>query len=505
MATQHFVELGGSHRSMPEGAHQIGPVAPDQQIVVSIYLKPRETSAAVERSSLAHARAALHATDIDAVTAFAQAHALTVVETSPARRLVKLSGTAAHFQTAFRTELLSVRQAGDQYRMRQGSLHVPATLQPIVESVLGLDNRPVAKPRFVLATRTETSHLPHQVGQLYNFPTGVNGAGQNIAIIELGGGYNDADTTQAFSAMGLPVPTVTAVPVDGASNSPGGDADGEVALDIQVAGGNAPGSKLIVYFTPNTDQGFADAISQAAHDAANVPSIISISWGGPESGYTSQAVATLNSAMQDAGSMGISVFVASGDSLATDGVTDGAAHVDFPASSPFAIGCGGTNIDASGTTVNNETVWNDGSSGTGGGISDLFDVASFQQNVNLPPSVNGGRKGRGVPDVAGDAAPSTGYTIVLNGQSQTVGGTSAVAPLWSALTALINQSLNRKVGFFLPQLYANPSGMREITSGNNIPQGTTIGYDAGPNWNACTGLGRPDGQAVVDSLQTATS
>jgi kumamolisin len=502
------VELTGSHRSMPRDARRLGPVAGDETLHISLYLKSRGQAALpAGRDALAASRASVHAADIDAVTAFANANGLTVTESSPARRLVRLSGTASAFQAAFHTELHSVEHLGVTCRMREGSLQIPANLQPMVESVLGLDNRPVAQPRFVIAPRAAvaTSHLPNELGRLYNFPTGVDGTGHTIAIVELGGGYNDADNTQAFQAMGLKTPTVTAVSVDGATNSTGTDADGEVALDIQVAGGIAPGAGLVVYFTTNTDQGFADAISQAAHDTANAPSVISISWGGPESGYAAQAVTTLNSVMQDAGMMGVSVFVASGDSLATDGLTDGAAHVDFPASSPYAIGCGGTNITTDGATITAETVWDDGDSGTGGGISDLFDVPSFQSGVTLPPSVNAGRKGRGVPDVAGDAAPASGYTIVLNGQNQTVGGTSAVAPLWSGLTALINQSTGRNAGFFLPALYADPSGLREIMTGNNKPEGTTTGYDAGPNWNACTGLGRPDGQGVLATLSKAAT
>ncbi len=502
MPTQtSFVELAGSHRLMPRGARRLGLVSGGERMEISLYLKPRDAAPAAD---LASSRAALHGPDIDAVTVFAQAHGLTILEAIPARRYVRLGGTASDFQSAFRTELHRVEHDGATYRMREGALSIPDTLAPIVESVLGLDNRPVAQPRFVIMPRaqgSDTAHLPNELGRLYNFPTGVDGTGHNIAIIELGGGYNDSDNAQAFAAMNLKVPTVTAVGVDGASNSPGQDADGEVALDIQVAGGNAPGANLIVYFTTNTDQGFADAISQAAHDTANAPAIISISWGGPESGYTAQAVSTMNSVMQDAGTLGVSVFVASGDSLATDGLTDGAAHVDFPASSPYAIGCGGTNIATSGAAITTETVWNDLTSGTGGGISDLFAVPGFQSGVTLPPSVNAGRAGRGVPDVAGDAAPATGYTIVLNGAAQTVGGTSAVAPLWSGLTALIAQSLGRNPGFFLPALYADPSGMREITTGSNKPQGSTIGYDAGPGWNACTGLGRPDGAGVLATLQ----
>ncbi len=212
----------------------------------------------------------------------------------------------------------------------------------------------------------------------------------------------------------------------------------------------------------------------------------------------------MNSVLQEAAAMGLSVYVASGDNLATDGLTDGRAHVDFPASSPYAIGCGGTHITAHGTSITKEVVWNDHTSGGGGGISDLFAVPAFQAGLKLPPSVNAGRVGRGVPDVAGNAAPASGYVVVVDGQKEVVGGTSAVAPLWAGLTALINQKAARPVGFLPTTLYAaiasNRSLTRQITQGNNKPEGSKIGYDAGPGWNACTGLGRPDGQALFAAL-----
>jgi kumamolisin len=208
----------------------------------------------------------------------------------------------------------------------------------------------------------------------------------------------------------------------------------------------------------------------------------------------------MNTAFQDASTVNVSVFAASGDNLSTDGVTDGRAHVDFPASSPWAIGCGGTSISVNGTTITSEAVWNDGTTGGGGGISDLFAVPSFQQEASLPPSVNDGQTRRGVPDVAGDAAPGTGYRVVVNGQTQVVGGTSAVAPLWAGLTALINEGATTPVGFFLPFLYANSTLLRQVTQGNNIPSGSSVGYQAGPGWNACTGLGVPNGESLFVAL-----
>jgi kumamolisin len=305
--------------------------------------------------------------------------------------------------------------------------------------------------------------------------------------------------------MGLAPPTVVAVSVDGGTNAPTPDdgANAEVALDIQVAGGVAPGARIAVYFAPNTDAGFVDAITTASQDETNKPSVISISWGGPESSWTAQSQQSMTSALADAGTLNISVFVAAGDNLATDGVTDGKAHVDFPASSPNAIGCGGTVITVSGNAITSEAVWNDGTSGGGGGISDVYPVPSFQENAKLPASANDGHAGRGVPDIAGNASPESGYRIVVNGAQNVVGGTSAVAPLWAGLTALINQKAATPIGFFLPFLYGNTSLLRDITTGTNIQSGSSLGYDAGPGWDACTGLGVPNGQALFAALTAA--
>jgi kumamolisin len=502
----HYAPFAPSHKPAPPG-QPVGPVDAQTPIEISIYLKPRQAlrNQPTTRADLAASRAESHADDIQRIRAFAAANGLTVTAVEPGRRLVKLSGTAAQMQTAFRTTLAMHENQGVRFRARAGTLQLPQDMHDSVEAILGLDTRPQAQPHFQMAdpAAAAASFLPNQVAQLYGFPTTGNGAGQTIALIELGGGYLDSDTATAFAAMGLPPPTVTAIAVDGGQNTPTPDdgADAEVALDIQVAGGAAPGAAIAVYFAPNTDQGFADAISQAVHDNATAPSVISISWGSAEPNWTSQAVTAMNTALQDAGTLNVSVFVAAGDNLSTDSVADGAVHVDFPASSPYAIGCGGTRLDASTTAITDEIVWNDGTSGTGGGISALFPVPAFQQSVTLPANPSTGAAGRGVPDVAGDAAPATGYSIVVNGQTGTVGGTSAVAPLWAGLTALINQANGAPAGFFLPALYANAAtALREITTGTNIPSGSTLGYTAGPGWNACTGLGVPIGTAVQTAI-----
>ncbi len=510
MVSSRSLPFQPSHRATPPGV-RVGPVNPDQQVSVSIYLKPVRPAAedrGQSREQLAATRTSDHADTFAALRAFAAAHRLTVIEEAPGRRLVRLGGTSAAMQAAFGTELHCYEHLGTQFRARSGVLHLPEDLHGVVQAVLGLDNRPQARAHFRVAPAARTQgFLPNAVGRLYGFPTASNGAGQCIGLIELGGGYLESDTQAAFAAMGLAAPSVTAVSVDGAANAPTPDdgADGEVALDIQVAGGNAPGASIAVYFAPNTDAGFADAISQAVHDTTHHPSVVSISWGGPESSWTQQAISAMNTALSDADSLNVTVFVACGDSLSTDGVTDGQVHVDFPAASPGAIGCGGTTITTANGVLATEAVWNDGSSGTGGGISVLAAVPAFQSGITLPPNASTGGTGRGVPDVCGNAAPGSGYSIVVNGATEVVGGTSAVAPLWAGLIALVNAQKGTPSGFFLPALYQARTALNDVTQGDNIPAGSQLGYRAGPGWDACTGLGSPSGAQVAALLGGAAA
>jgi kumamolisin len=508
------VAVPGSERAEPTGAVARGDAPPGEVLEVTVVLRrhakpPDPVTAGDARKHISRAEFAVRygaaAADIAAVERFARSAGLTVVDSDAARRSVILRGTVSAMNAAFGTHLRHYEQNGTTIRVRTGALSTPASLAGIVVGVHGLDSRQQARPQFRAIRKPRAasgSFTVPQLAQLYAFPSGVNGQGQTIGLIELGGGYEQADLTKYFQGLKLTAPAVVAVGVDGASNAPAGDpdsADGEVVLDIEVAGALAPGARIVVYFAPNTDQGFLDAITTAIHDTANAPTIVSISWGGAESTWTQQSLTNYDDALADAATLGVTVMVAAGDSGSSDGVTDGNAHVDFPASSPHVLACGGTSVKASGTTIASETVWNDGTSGgsTGGGISDVFALPVWQNGAGVPPSVNSGAHvGRGVPDVAGDADPETGYAIVVDGQNEIFGGTSAVAPLWAGLVALLNQHRGSALGFINPALYANPKALRDITSGNNGA------YTAGPGWDACTGLGSPNGSALEAALTT---
>ena len=491
--TEPMQPLPGSYRDAPENMRSTGRVDGDEPITISLYCKPTGgvAPADADRASLLAARTADHSDDFDAITAFATAHGLTVASSEPARRLIRLSGPTKAMEQAFGTELHHYEGHGQVCRGRHGALHVPATLVDRVLAVLGLDTRPIATSKMVphRGPVLPAGFLPTDVAKLYGFGD-ADASGECIGIIELGGGYTAADNEAAFKAMARDVPTIVAVGVDGASNDPGDNsgANGEVALDIQVAGGVAPGAAIAVYFATNTDQGFVDAITQAVHDQTNAPSVLSISWGSAESAWTQQGLAAMSQAFSDAAQLKVTVCAASGDGLATDGATDGKAHVDYPASDPLVLGCGGTKITASADSITDETVWNSNGGGTGGGVSTEFALPAYQASAGVPAAASG-KGGRGVPDVAGNADPDSGYRIITGGQTGIIGGTSAVAPLWAGIVAGLNAARKAPLGQIHAQLYGDPTALRDIVSGNN--KSGKIGFDAGKGWDPCTGLGSP--------------
>jgi len=527
MSSVQRTAIAGSDRARVRGAELVGAAHPDERLEVTIRVRSRAGQQLAEHVQSLAAPAADTAgqphlsraefaerfgadpADITRVTDFAKQAGLTVVDASAARRSVVLSGTVSQFSAAFDVELqLFSHPDGGSFRGRQGPVQIPVSLADVVEGVFGLDDRPQAAPHFrrlaeqadvrpTLAAAAAASFTPDKVAHLYDFPQDATGEGECVAIIELGGGSRARDLTAYFKELGIsPAPKVVSVLVDHAHNRPDGPngADGEVMLDIEVVGAVAPKSRIAVYFAPNTDQGFLDAVTTAAHDNTNKPSVISISWGGPEVSWTPAAMQAMDQAFQEAAAMGVTVYCASGDNGANDfppgpGSQPG-NHVDFPASSPHVVGCGGTKITVSGTELTAEVVWNDqGGGATGGGISTVFPKPSWQGSA-----VSGTM--RGVPDVSGDASPQSGYVVRVDGQQFVIGGTSAVAPLWAGLTALINQKRGAAVGFINPQLYSllGTPALQDITDGNNN------GFTAGPGWDACTGVGRPVGTKLLAAL-----
>jgi kumamolisin len=376
-----------------------------------------------------------------------------------------------------------------------------------------------------LSNKWPGTFFPPQVSQLYGYPQQLDGTGQTVAIFAFNGpsspdprgGYKLAALKTYFEqVLGGKTPSIEDVVVQGPGNDPGpdtqtssnrGDSTGEVMLDMCVVGSVAPGAKIFMYFTEFNSQGWIDALSAAITDNNGI-SVISISYGNPEDDprglWTAMGVNQVNQALQAAIAKQITICVAAGDDGSSDAVSTG-AHVDFPASSPNVLGVGGTTLVATQVApaaIARETVWNEvrqNEGATGGGISAIFSKPSYQDSVSVPVSVNPGHNvGRGVPDVAAVGDPATGVVVMhVDGKNlEPIGGTSASTPLWAALIARLNQGLNARCGFLNPILYTQcASGvLNDITLGNNGAYSATAG------WDACTGLGSPQGQRLLHAL-----
>ena len=520
------VPLKGSKKAAFTAGKRVGPAPKAEEVTVTLRLRRRSALAspceAADFRTLDYDEfRALHGADpgdVAKVEAFAHAHGLVVPRVSLAQRAVDLAGTVEAMEQAFGVKLERYTERGRSFRIRTGEIKIPADLAGIVEGVFGLDNRPRVQPHFriaksasgkVKARATVKGFTPLEVAALYAFPKGVDGKGQTIAILEFGGGYRAAELNKYFAKLGIKPPKVIAVSVGAAHNAPTGNpdsADAEVVLDIEVAGAVAPGAQIAVYFAPNTDDGFVNALYAAVHDNLRRPSIVSISWGASEKESTLQSLKDYDAACVDAAALGITICAAAGDHGSSD--TDPPArraNVDFPASSPHVLACGGTQLigNLNTNTIASEVVWNElanNEGAGGGGVSDVFAVPPWQANVGVPTIAGSTSTGRGVPDVAGNADPVTGYLVVVDGQQQPIGGTSAVAPLWAGLIARLAQATGKKFGLLQPLIYGGVTAGAAAAGFNDITQGNNGAYSAGPGWDACTGLGSPNGQALLTHL-----
>jgi kumamolisin len=508
--SSHF-QLAESERRQSSDLVPDEPLTFDKEIQITLLLRRKQEAISEHNVRLSRAEfAATHGADpddIEAVKVFARENGLSVKGVHAGARSVVIGGPLDKLVELFRVDIRHSQVEENVYRTQEGALEIPRSLQGRVVAVLGFDERPIAKTyrKYHSHAFSSLAYTPAEIAKLYNFPDNT-GKGQTIALIELGGGYRDSDLQAYWKQLGLPAVSVESIPVNGAQNAPSGDpdsADGEVVLDIEVAGAAAPGAKIAVYFAPNTDAGFLAAINAAIHDSVRRPSVISISWGSAECEWERQSMNAFNAAFHDAALLGISVCVASGDNGSSDGEQDRRNHVDFPASSPWVIACGGTRLVAKDGAIQAETVWNDGTNNgaTGGGVSAYFPKPSYQANAKVPkPTGSSNMTGRGVPDVAGVADPETGYRVFVDGQASVVGGTSAVAPLWAALIALCNEQLGKNLGWFNSTLYgtvAQHGVLRDVTSGNNGA------FHASTGWDCCTGFGSPNGTALLNLLKSS--
>ena len=377
-----------------------------------------------------------------------------------------------------------------RFRHRSESLHAPPEIAAILQGVFGIHQWPRSH-----AIGQLTQHaVPPSAGDIaarYAFPDG-DGAGQTIAVIQLRGEFRRDDFAACMTSQGVRAKMPIVKRVDNAelAHDIVTAKDLESAIDTQIAAALAPGAQLVAYAAPDDERGVLDAIRHAIFDDELRPSVLSISFGFPEHLWTPAALTVLDDLFVAAALLGVTVFCASGDKGAELDPT-GKAHVLAPASSRFAHACGGTQIAGDGS----EVVWPQ----TGGGFSETFDVPPWQHDVASAAKHYKVTAGRGVPDVAADSMP--GYRVYFDGELFAMGGTSAVAPIWAALSARLAQRIGKPLGFFAPLLYAAQTrgAFRAITSGGNDRYKSAVG------WNPCVGLGVPIGTALESALRGESS
>jgi kumamolisin len=538
MTSKTHAVLPGSKRGKDPAATRVGNVDPQQKIVVTIGLAGPKLPDADEYVGQTLTSAAFadkfgaRQADADKVAKSLKKYGLVVEKESLETRSMTVSGTAKEMEAAFKPGFMLMRSARDgEYRGRQGTIMIPTELKGIVTGVFGLDQRRMARRKAAAASSaghaaTRPPVTPADLEQRYNFPPG-DGSGQSIVIAEFGGGYFAADVTSYCTKFARPVPNVQGVAIDAPAYTLAqvlalppmqrrealGDSM-EVMMDVEIIAGLCPKANISVFFSTFDQRGWVDLLDQVC---AAKPVALSCSWGLAEDdpSWSANAITAINNRLNAARLLGITTCVSSGDDGSGDQVNDGHAHVDFPSSSPHALGVGGTMLKGAGPNPDEVTWWDSpgqragGGGSTGGGVSIVFHRPTWQK-VKVKSLNSRSIKGRVVPDVSALAGEPL-YDLIFVGEDQPNGGTSASAPLWAALIARISAKLPsaKQQRFLTPLLYKNGSGgnpigedsSRDITSGNNASHPDPgKGYKAKAGFDAATGWGVPDGVQLLNAL-----
>jgi len=443
------------------------------------------------------------AADHEKLVAWLKAQGLGVTRTDANRLAVFAQGSVEAVAKAFQVTFARVKASdGLEFTSAVTAPSVPAEISASIVGIHGLQpnirRRPLSIPRAVQPRLNLSGYTPTQISTAYGAAAlGSTGAGQTIAIYALG--YPAPSDLTAFwstTSSAQVVGNVTQVDVAGGpGSSPAADILEEATLDVEWAGGLAPGAKIRVYGANAQDPAENDEILQQVYaDALTMPTlrVLSISVGGNESDVPKDYLIIESQYMANLASTGVTVLVASGDSGAT---AENQVQTSYPTSDPDVTGVGGTTLSLSATnTISSETGWSD----SGGGISKVFNRPSWQAGVGVPAGTT-----RLVPDVASAADPNTGAYFYFNGSgSQEIGGTSWGAPTWAAFVALINQKTGTPLGFMNPKLYPlnGTAAFNDVKTGSNGAFSANVGYDL------VTGLGTPNVSAIAAaSLSSSAS
>jgi len=538
------VPISGQTVPLIRNASLLGAASGQQQLALSIGLQLRnqqELNALLSDQNNRHSSLYHHyltpqqfaaefgptAAQQKQVIDYLHSQGITVTHVSPNGLLIDAIANVAQAQAAFAVQINNYQSGARHFYANAAAPTVPSSISSLIVSIGGLDNSQHMHPLSHLQSQATTKvtnvkkarttkralagggYGPTDLLGAYDGATlqqsGVKGNGQTVAVFELDG-YQQSDVQQYFQTYNLGSPNVSNVLVDGFNGSAGQGAI-EVELDIEVVAAMAPGASQIVYEGPNTTQGVNDTYNKIVTD--NKAQITTISWGECETQSGTAELQTLDSIFKQGAAQGISLFAAAGDSGAYD-CNDTNLAVDSPASDPYIIGVGGTNLQTSGGAYGSESVWSNPTdtqrspqgSGGGGGISNTFAQPTWQTGPGVKNQYSNGN--REVPDVSADADPATGYAVYCTvtaagcptSGSIVVGGTSAAAPLWAGSTAMMNNYLQTQgksgVGFITPQLYGLANSTQQYAPFHDVTSGTNLYYPATANYDEASGIGTPD-------------
>jgi kumamolisin len=499
---------------------------------------------------------------IGLVRKFADACGLSVMEVSRARHDVVLEAKAGCFARAFGVTLQSFEAEGAHYYAYDERVRLPHELRAVTENVLGLDSIPTHRTH-ARAARRDAHAAISTLERQYCLPA-VDARGRRIALLEFGGGFSSEDIASYASRVGIADPRVTPVAVVGAAGQHGGNApldrtmatgiardwkasvpfaalakkygndlgafmaSMEVTMDIELALALGGGAAVDVYFAPSGVDGWRRGLYAAiglpvgGADATHppVPTVMSVSWGESESVFGRDQLRMIERTLIAVRRAGLAVCCSSGDwgsvNASPKPGIPAIPNVNFPASSPSVLACGGTRLLPGGSSDDSrpEVAWDERvfgvSMATGGGVSGFFARPKAQGHVKLRPAArtwrapgHGNGAKRAVPDVAANAALSSGPAITFAGEELVGFGTSAAAPICASLLARVSASVGHAVAGMEGWLYTADAKAccRPVTKGDNdVTNGKVAFYRAGKGWNACTGLGALDGEEIVTTL-----
>ena len=573
MAKNHNRRVAGSGIAHPVGTVPVGPVERELPLQVTVVLRPRNPRAHSRPAAIHPALRPIASRDdlaahydpgtdrVTRVRRFARAQSLSVVEVSQARHDVVLAGTAEQFARSFGVSLQYFEAQGQRYYAHDERVRMPRDVRTVIEGVLGLDTIPTHRTHAGVARRSSAIDIP-TLERHYAFPN-ADASAHRIALLEFAGGYAEADIAAYARRVGLArPPQVRAVAIAGATGAPAtnvpfdrarGEAIAqhwkatasisalakkfgaelsafmssmEVTMDIELALALGGGAAVDVYFAPSGVDGWRRALwatiglpvggADTAHPP--VPTALSISWGESEDVYGPTQLRLIDHALTAVQRAGVAVCCASGDWGSLNcppkiGVRL-QPNVNFPASSPSVVACGGTRLVAGRNGDLREVAWEERVLGvtmaTGGGMSGFFARPAAQRDVKLRPAKatwrapgRGTASGRALPDVAANAAWSSGPVVTFAGADLVGFGTSAATPICAALLTRVSAAVGHRLAGIEGWLYSRDGRAccRAVTEGkNDVAHGAVSFYHAGPGWNACTGLGTLDGEQMVTAL-----